>query len=94
MQARINIKVEIDSEQDKVIVEKMNDFSFKVTDASENHLTISVDLAYPELFSLDEKDYLLVCASFSDFEPGWNDEKVLLRVEIPRSSVKAPEVAA
>lgn len=44
----------------------------------------------------DGQQYITVRARFSDFEPGWDDDAELVRVEIPLQKVPtvSPETAA
>lgn len=44
----------------------------------------------------DGQQYITVRAKFSDFEPGWDDDAELVRVEIPLQKVPtvSPETAA
>ena len=44
----------------------------------------------------DEKQYVVVKAIFSDFEPGWDDDKVLARALIPatKETEASPKAAA
>jgi len=49
-----------------------------------------VELAHPELFGRDGSisERITVQASFSDFEPGWQDKEDLISMIIPKTKVK------
>lgn len=56
-------------------------------------LDFEIFLSEPALFGQDNgEQFLVIKASFSDFEPNWNDDAELLRVQIPRQKPNGPFV--
>ena len=52
--------------------------------ASQTELSLSVEFKHAELYAQDGwEQYLIVKADFTDFEPGWDPEKILVRAAIP-----------
>ena len=55
-----------------------------ITEADLQYIDISINFNHPELYGKNGlQQYLSVSASFSDFEPGWNDQSDLIRIKIP-----------
>lgn len=74
----------------------MRDYTYEVLDASQSSIKIKVDLAHPELFGLEKSDpeYIIVTADFGDFEPGWNGQQELTKINIPKRKVSQVSAAA
>ena len=59
-------------------------YSWSITKADSQSLTIALSFTNPENFDKDQPTmYASVKASFSDFEPGWEDDAEIANVKIP-----------
>ena len=74
----------------------MHEFSFQIVEAFADEITLEVKFTYPELFGQDSDnpEYISVYASFSDFEPGWDDELELIEMRIPKTKKHTSSAAA
>ena len=72
----------------------MQKYSWKIEKITQNSINLSFKFDYPLVY--DGQQYITVRAKFSDFEPGWDDDAELVRVEIPLQKVPtvSPETAA
>ena len=52
----------------------------------QSNLEIKIEFEYPEVVSADKSNpqFVRVKAFFSDFEPMWNDDLVLINVKLPQ----------
>lgn len=71
-----------DSDLDIDIKNQIQQFSWSLESASEKEIKIQLSFKYPQAYNGEQ--YVTVKAIFSDFEPGWDDEKELTRTTIPK----------
>ena len=66
------------------MAEDAETYSWSITKADSQSITIGFKFTSPELYDKDQPAmFVKVKASFSDFEPGWQDELELLSVRVP-----------
>ena len=82
------IEIEVDdhvNDEDKKAMEKVN---INILGASSGGFELECTFEKPFLFGGDNagSSYVIVRADFSDFEPGWDNSKELLRYKIPKQN--------
>ena len=50
-----------------------------------DEIKLKITLQNPTVY--DGQQYLKINATFSDFEPGWDDNKEIRRIEIPKQKI-------
>lgn len=96
LESRLTVVFENDdSGVNEEIVAQMSDFKWQISHASENAIEIAVEFAYPQVYSRGVNlQYLKVKAKFSDFEPGWDDDKDIVSIQIPTLQAEVSAHAA
>ena len=88
LKERLIIEVEVDetiNDEDKKAMEKVN---VQILGASSGRFELRCTFDKPYLFGGENagSSFIIVRADFSDFEPGWDINKELLRYKIPKQN--------
>ena len=61
-------------------------FSWSIISVTTSDIQLKVEFEHPESISTDKDNphFVQVQAKFSDFEPFWNDDLVLVNVRLPK----------
>ena len=84
IQDRFSIEIIPGSDVDEETAAETGQFSWTLVSITPNSISIRLNFAYPEAISVNGKPTIVqVKAKFSDFEPGWIDDLVLVYQELP-----------
>ena len=83
-----------ESDQDLAVKEQMKQWTYDIESVTSKSIKIKINLENPTVY--DGEQYVSIKAKFSDFEPGWDDDRELRRIEIPKQKIAtvSPATAA
>ena len=85
LEERIKIDIYSPKKLDDETAAELEKFTWKIVSVDPNSLELKIVFEHPEVVSKDRDNpqYVQVKAEFADFEPGWNNDLVLINVELP-----------
>ena len=85
LEDRIKIDIYSHKKLDDETAAELEKFTWKIVSVDPNSLQLKIVFEHPEVVSKDRENpqYVQVKAEFSDFEPGWNNDLVLINVKLP-----------
>lgn len=91
---RLDVELIDESDEDQEIKQLMQDYSWTIEKVTPLDIKLKFTFDNPTVY--DGQQYISIKAQFSDFEPGWDDEAELMRVEVPRQKIPtvSPATAA
>jgi len=86
LEDRLTITVGSNSKLDEETAKELQEYTWKIVTADSNQIEIKIEFKHTESVSSEGTDpaFVQVQAFFSDFEPNWNDELVLIRIDLPK----------
>lgn len=93
---RISVEIISSEDLDEETAAEAQMYSVQVVNASPTAISIKIKFEHPEAISTSKKDPTIVQvkARFSDFEPGWLDDLVLVNKELEKQKSKMALVAS
>ena len=93
---RISVEIISSEDLDEETAAEAQMYSVQVVNASPTAISIKIKFEHPEAISTSKKDPTIVQvkARFSDFEPGWLDDLVLVYKELEKQKSKMALVAS
>ena len=91
---RLDVELIDESDEDQEIKLLMQEYSWTIEKVTTLDIKLKFTFDNPTVY--DGQQYISIKAQFSDFEPGWDDEAELMRVEVPRQKIPtvSPATAA